>query len=99
MTLFYRAGTEMLCENVASLVVDATGSLYQSSSATTAIDGMVQNIMGYSASDSHYASAIDILTRHFNDAQNTTNKATKTNALRSTFALACQSPASLGIGM
>ena len=99
MTLFYRAGTEMLCENVAALVVDVTGSLYQSSNATAAIDGIVQNIIGYSAGDSHYAGAIDILTRHFNDAQKSPNSATKTNALRSTFSLACQSPTSLGIGM
>lgn len=100
MTLFYRAGTEMLCENVAALVVDASsGGVYQSSSATSAIDAMVQNIMGYPTSDSHYTSAVDILTRHYNDAQKAPNSASKTNALRSTFALACQSPTSLGIGM
>ena len=100
MTLFYRAGTEMLCENVATMVVDATsGSVYSSSDPTTAIDGMVQNIIGYSAGDSHYTSAIDILTRHFNDAQQSPYNASKTNAMRSTFSLACQSPTSLGIGM
>jgi hypothetical protein len=100
MTLFYRAGTEMLCENVAALVVDATtGSVYASSSATTAIAAMVQNIVGYPPGDVHYASALDILTRHYNDAQKTPYSATKTNALRSTFSLACQSPTSLGIGM
>ena len=99
-TLFYRAGTEMLCENVAALVVDATtGSVYASSSATSAIDAMVQNIVGYPPGDAHYASALDILTRHYNDAQKTPYSATKTNALRSTFSLACQSPTSLGIGM
>ena len=37
-TLFYRAGSEMLCENIAKLVVDATsGSVYASSDATNAI--------------------------------------------------------------
>jgi hypothetical protein len=100
VTLFYRAGTEMLCENVASLVVDATsGGVYSSSSATSAIDAMVQNIIGYPAGDAHYAGAIDILTRHYSDAQKAPNSASKTNALRSTFSLACQSPTSLGIGM
>ena len=99
-TLFYRAGTEMLCENVAALVVDATsGSVYTSSDATNSIAAMVQNIVGYPPSDSHYASALDILTRHYNNAQTSPYSATKTNALRSTFSLACQSPTSLGIGM
>lgn len=90
----------MLCENVAALVVDATsGSVYTSSDATNSIAAMVQNIVGYPPSDSHYASALDILTRHYNNAQTSPYSATKTNALRSTFSLACQSPTSLGIGM
>jgi hypothetical protein len=98
-TLFYRAGSEMLCENVAALVVDATsGSVYSSGDVTNAISGMVQNIMGYSPGDSHYANALDILTRHYANAQSQ-SKASKTNALRSTFSLACQSPTSLAIGM
>lgn len=98
-TLFYRAASEMLCENVSALVVDATsGGVYVSTDVTTAISGMVQNVMGYPPGDSHYASAVDILTRHYNAAK-ATSKTSATNALRATFALACQSPTSLIVGM
>jgi hypothetical protein len=98
-TLFYRAASEMLCENIAGQVVDATsGTVYASSDVTGAIAGMVQNVMGYPPGDSHYASAIDILTRHYNTAKSQ-SRSSATNALRSTFALACQSPTSLIVGL
>jgi len=103
-TLFYRAASEMLCENVAGKVVDVSGSMYQSSSYAAAISDMVSRIVGYSASDPHYAMAVQILTEHYNNAlastQNSGSSASKaTNALRSTFALACQSPTSLSFGL
>jgi hypothetical protein len=65
---------------------------------------MVSRIVGYSAADSHYAMAVQILTDHYNAAltstQNTgTSTAKATNALRSTFAAACQSPTSLSFGL
>jgi hypothetical protein len=107
-TLFYRAASEMLCENVAPQVVDVSSgtSVYSSSSTanvTTAIDSMVQKIIGYPPSDPHYAMAIQILTSHYSSAvsaQTTGTAATKnTNALRSTFSLACQSPTFLSFGI
>jgi hypothetical protein len=103
-TLFYRAASEMLCENVAGKVVDVSGSMYQSSSYTTAISDMVSRIVGYPPADSHYAMAVQILTEHYMNAlsstQNTGSSTAKaTNALRSTFALACQSPTSLSFGL
>jgi len=103
-TLFYRAASEMLCENVAGKVVDVSGSMYQSSSVQTAIADMVSRIVGYSAGDTHYAMAVQILTDHYNAAltstQNSgTSTAKATNALRSTFAAACQSPTSLSFGL
>jgi hypothetical protein len=103
-TLFYRAASEMLCENVANKVVDVSGSLYQSSSYANAISDMVSRIVGYSATDPHYAMAVSILTEHYNNALASTNNtgsstAKATNALRSTFALACQSPTSLSFGL
>ena len=98
-TRFYRAASEMLCENVAAQVVDASsGGVYVSTDVTGAIAGMVQNIMGYPPSDAHYASAVDILTRHYNSAK-AQSKTSATNALRATFALACQSPTSLIVGI
>jgi hypothetical protein len=103
-TLFYRAASEMLCENVAGKVVDVSGAMYQSSSYTTAIQDMVSRVVGYSPSDSHYTMAVQILTEHYSNALASTSNtgsatAKATNALRSTFALACQSPTSLSFGL
>jgi hypothetical protein len=103
-TLFYRAASEMLCENVAGKVVDVTGSMYQSSAYAAAISDMVSRIVGYSAADPHYTMAVQILTEHYQNALSSTQNsgsstAKATNALRSTFALACQSPTSLSFGL
>jgi hypothetical protein len=95
-TLFFRAASEMLCENVAAVVVDTTGSRYSSTALDTAIPDMVVTIMGYPPSDSHYASALQILQAHYAEALPGN---TATNALRSTFSLACQSPTSLAFGI
>ena len=67
--LFYRAGTEELCENVAKLVVDATGGPYTSSSTScTNGDGLltkfVEQVMGLNASDTLHDRAVGILETH-----------------------------------
>jgi hypothetical protein len=99
-TLFFRAASEMLCENVANTVVDVTNSRYQSADTTGAIADMVATVMGYPTSDPHHDQSITILTDHYTAAVNGSTSATnKTNALRSTFALACQSPSSLAFGI
>ncbi len=67
--LFYRAATEELCENVAKLVVDATGGPYTSSS-TSCSDGdglltkFVEQVMGLNPSDSLHSGALMILENH-----------------------------------
>jgi hypothetical protein len=43
--------------------------------------------------------AVTILTNHFNTAKASPNSATAVNAMRSTFAAACQSPTSLSFGL
>jgi hypothetical protein len=98
-TLFYRAAVEELCENLAAQIVDASGgsSVYKSSDVTTAISDMVSRIMGYPPSDPHYAQAVQILQSHQQSAVSA--KASATNALRSTFVLACESPTSVGMGL
>jgi hypothetical protein len=98
-TLFYRSASEMLCENVATQVVDSTGAnnVYSSSSYATSITGMVETIMGYTPMDTHHDMAVQILTDHYNAVIAAKN--TATTALRSTFALACESPTALGIGL
>jgi len=96
--LFFRAASELVCEAVAAVAVDATtGTVYSSSSYQTAITDMVVNIMGVPASDPHYAAALQALQNHY--AAAIAGKATATSALRSTFAAACQSPTSLAMGI
>ena len=67
--LFYRAATEELCENVAKLVVDATGGPYTSSSTSCANgDGLltkfVEQVMGLNPSDTLHDGALMILENH-----------------------------------
>jgi len=98
-TLFYAAGTELLCENVASKVV---GTVYQTSDVPGAISAMVSDIMGITTTEtledgsSPHAAAVTILTEHYEQALLETDE---TAALASTFSLACQAPTSLGLGL
>jgi hypothetical protein len=98
-TLFYRAASEMLCENIAAQAVDPTGGggVYQGAQFAAGIEDMTIRIMGYTASDPRHAAAVQILTSHYQAVLAT--KASATNSLRSTFALACESPTSLSFGL
>ena len=99
-TLFFRAATEMLCENVANQVVDASNggtSVFASSDSQGAMTKLVTDIIGYPPSDSHYGTALSILQEHYSAVMSA--KGTATNALRSTFVLACESPTSLSFGL
>ena len=95
-TLFFRAASEMLCENVAAKVVDVTNSRYSSKDLDNALADMVVTIMGYTATDPHHDPALQILHAHYTEALASSNA---TNALRSTFSLACQSPTSVAFGL
>jgi hypothetical protein len=103
-TLFYRAGTENICEAVADLVIDVpanqqTPGVTQWSSAqpTTAIADFTHIVMGLAPSDPRTAPAIQILTSHFTSAVQAGS--TATNALKSTFTAACLAPTSVSIGL
>lgn len=97
--LFYRAASELVCEAIASKVVDAASdSVFSSASPDTAIEDMVTRVMGVPPGDPKHGPAVTILTTHFNNAK-TSAKATATNAMRSTFSAACQSPTSLSFGL
>lgn len=79
--------------------VDAkTDSVYSSSDAPAAIKDMVVKVMGVAASDPNHAAVVKVLQDHY-DAATTTDKATPTDALRSTFSAACQSPTTLSLGI
>ena len=97
-TLFYRAATEMLCENVANQVVDGpTTALYTSSGVAAALPDMVERLMGYPPSHPKYAAASEILKATTTQCSHKTGATTL--ALRSAFVLACESPTALGIGL
>jgi len=98
--LFYRAASELVCEAIAAKVVDATtGSVFSSTNAPAAIEDMVTRVMGVPASDPNHAAAVKALQDHYTAATTTAPRATPTNALRSTFSAACQSPTTLSLGI
>jgi len=98
-TLFYRSASELLCENVSLQAVDGAGgtSLYKSANLAGVLEDMVVRLMGYPPSDPRHAQAVQILQGHYDAAVAAKN--TVTNALRSTFTLACESPTALSIGL
>ena len=102
-TMFYRAATEMLCENIATQVVDATsGAVYTSADIPGAINSMVETVMGYPPSHPLHAQAAQILMDHQVAAAAGASGSASSKAtvgLRSAFALACESPRALGIGL
>lgn len=95
-TLFYRAASELICETVAVKAVDVDGAPYTSSNVAASIESMVQNIIGYTTGDPKYASAVQIMTDHYNEVLASNNA---TAAMQSTFSLACQSPTSVSFGL
>jgi hypothetical protein len=104
-TLFFRSGSENICEAVAAQVIDAApGSepagvkQWSSAQSDAAIADFVGTVMAITPSDPRYAPAQQLLKSHFTSA---TQQAgiTATDALRSTFVVACLSPSATGIGL
>jgi hypothetical protein len=58
---------------------------------------MVTKLLAYPPGDANHAPAVTILKAH--DASTLASGATPTNALRSTFVAACESPTSVSIGL
>jgi hypothetical protein len=104
-TLFYRAGLENICEDVAIEIIDATSpptgaQTYASTSQATvdaAIANFVSNVMAIVPDDPRSAVMVQTLTDHYTQA--IANAATPSDALKSTFVVACLSPNVAGIGM
>ncbi|MEP7119642.1 MAG: hypothetical protein ABJE95_01985 [Byssovorax sp.] len=97
-TLFFRGAGETICQIAADIVVDkAPMSLYSSAKKDQAITDFVGNIMGLGTGDPTSAPAMQILQDHYDAA--ILAKATPTDALKSTFVLACTSPTSLAMGL
>jgi hypothetical protein len=101
-TLFYRAGTENICEALSALVIDpakpvAGARTWSSAQPTTAIADFVSVVMGLESADSRAAAANGLLTSHYTAAVK--GGAKTTDALRSTFIAACLAPSVVSIGL
>ncbi len=97
-TLFFTSATENLCALLAARVVDAgAASLYKSADKDAALRGFVATVMGVPPSDPRSAGLLSILSKH--DDAAIAAGAAPTDALRSTFVVACSSPLSVSMGL
>ncbi len=103
-SLFYRAGTENLCESLAALVIDVPAAKqvagvtqWSSGNPGLAISGFVTGLMALTPSDPRATQAEEILMAHFVAAIR--SGASATSALQSTFTAACLAPSSVSIGL
>jgi hypothetical protein len=103
-TLFYRAGTENICEAVAAQVIDVKAAAavpgvmtWSSTSPEAAVADFVNIVMGLVTSDPRSSPAITLLKQHF--AAAVQQGATASDALKSTFVTACLAPSSISIGL
>jgi hypothetical protein len=96
--MFFTSAMENLCFQIAVQLVDAgKTSRYLSASKDDAIKDFVATVMGLPASDPRSATMTSILQDHYGQAVKASQ--TPTNALRSTFTLACESPAAVSVGL
>ena len=101
-TLFYRAGTENICEDVAAQVIDvaspAAGAvIWSSTQPDAAIADFVSIVMALPASDPRSAPATRLLQAHFQAA--THSGASASDSLKSTFTAACMAPSAISVGL
>ncbi|RYE79859.1 MAG: DUF1800 family protein [Myxococcales bacterium] len=96
-TMFFRSASETLCQLGADFSVDVTDGAYQSDKKDQAITAFVATIMGLGAGDPAREGAAAILTAHYDKALAAGAKPTE--ALKSTFTLACTSPTSVALGL
>jgi hypothetical protein len=103
-TLFFRAGTENICTSVAASIIDVAASkqvagvrYWSSTTPDAAIADFVGNLMGLVPSDPRAVPATTLLKTHFTSAM--AQGASASDALKSTFVVACQAPSAVSIGM
>ena len=112
-SLFFRAGTENLCEAIAPLVIDNDSpppgvrrwSSASSAAVTQAILDFVPIVMGLVRSDPRFDAAGALLRGHFEEALGAVDSVTGEkdftahDALQSTFVVACETPSAVSLGM
>jgi hypothetical protein len=90
-----RSGMENLCATLAAYTVDnGATSKYKSTASAAAISDFVHNLMGITTDRD--ATPLSILNAHYTAA--IAAKASASDALKSTFVLACLSPSVVGLG-
>ena len=95
---FFRIGTESICQRLAEKVVDAGGgSRYSSARPAEAMDDFIATLMAIVPTDPRMPDIRQILQEHFAAAK--AAGASTADALKSTFTLACASPASVLVGL
>jgi hypothetical protein len=105
-TLFFRAGIENICENLAAEVIDAPAGTpppagsrqWSSTQPDTAIADFVATLMALPPSDPRAPASAALLASHFQSALGQPG-VTPTQALRSTFVVACMAPSAASIGL
>jgi hypothetical protein len=95
--LFHRSTVENLCGDIATVIIDAPGGKYTSAAKDAAIADLVANVMGLSSADDRATAITAVLQGHYTAA--IAAGATPTEALDSTFTLACTSPLATAIGL
>jgi hypothetical protein len=102
-SLFFRAATENICASVAQLVVDPavkqepTAKQWASTDPDAAIADFVHTLMALTASDARSPLAIAALKAHFSAAVQ--SGASASDALKSTFVVACLAPSAISVGL
>ena len=104
-TLFFRAGIENICETVAAQVIGAApvnpspnAKHWTSDQADAAIADFVSIVMALAPSDPRAEPARALLSSHFASARRQPG-ITPTDALRSTFVVACMAPSAVSVGL
>ena len=102
-TLFFAAGIRNICESVAAEVIDAPEGQrprksWSSTEPDAAIADFVSDVMALAPSDSRAGQARGLLKSHFASALKQPG-VSATDALRSTFVVACQAPSAVSIGL
>ena len=100
--LFFSSSVEGLCAEVATRAVDPAPCppghrCFSSAEGPRAIGELVRIVMALPSVDSRFADIEQILTEHYDEAMKAGHSAT--DALRSTFVIACSSPLSSAIGL
>jgi hypothetical protein len=96
--LFFFSATENLCALLASQLVGlGPQAIFRPGQTNEAITTLVGTIMGLPPSDPRAMPMGDVLREHYAEAMKT--GANVTDALQSTFVLACQSPLGVSVGL